>query len=740
MMKINRRYKRNLRNNLSFYLVVAILTALVGMLLISGVSTGIEMKQVFRKAINDGNAENAQLVTMLPISDDETEEISRKFGADFERMNYCDEKITEDCTLRLMGNAEKVNKTLPQKGAALPSGNNILISELFAQKHDISIGDTINISGKDFILSGYMVRPDFISMFKEVSDSFANYDVFGIAVAEKAAVDELENCKSYYSVKLNGADSVELRRYINDKYNILSYTVSASNGRINAALSESDLICTVAAIAAPVVYIIVILLIMLMLGRKLKAEQRQIGTLTALGYRSGEISRHYLLYSLIPGIAGGLISLVAGYAMTFPFCDFYFGYYEQLGYKVKINPAIALAAAVAPPVLYSFITWVSVRKMTLRKPVDMLRETDSRADRKHSGTKWKKLSFRNRYKLRSVVEHKARSFIVVTGVAVSTICVLLGWCIKDSVDTLVEKSVSDTSFDYTCFMNTTEFDIPENAEGVLITQFEKEGSTLVFNMWGYDRDTSYINMKTMDNKDMEYGSYYMTNAAAKAYKIQKGDRFTFRDPITTDTFEIEISGIIDDNTNSAVYTSAENVSELTGYDKNDRNTVISNEKPDIDEDLIIKTISKADVEKSIKAVVDMYYAVCYIITVIGFIIGVLSMYLIASMMIGENTVNISTLKILGYRKKEITSLMLGPNAVMAAVGMILAVPLTIMISAAMFASSVNEIGVYFPMKIKPLSYVITFTVIVLSYMISVLLAQKKVNRIEMTESLKRNNE
>ena len=427
MMNINRRYKRNLRTNLSFYLVVAILTALVGMLLISGVSTGIEMKEVFGKAIRDGKAEEAQLVTMLPISDEEAEEISDKFGIDFERMVYCDEEIAEDCTLRLLGDAEKLNLTLPQKGASAPTGNDILISELFADKHDISIGDTVTISGEDFRVNGYMVRPDYISMFKEVSDSFANYDVFGIAVADRETVDKLENSKSCYSVRFSGADSVEFRRYVNDKYHILSYTPSTSNGRINAALSESELICTVAAIAAPVVYIIVILLIMLMLGRKLKAEQRQIGTLTALGYRSGEIIRHYLLYSLIPGIAGSILSLIAGYAMTFPFCGFYFGYYEQLEYQVRIDPAIAIAAAVLPPVLYCLIAWHEVSRMTSRKPVEMLRETDKKSGRKHSRTSWKGRSFRTRYKLRSVIENKARSFVVVAGIAVGTICVLLGW-------------------------------------------------------------------------------------------------------------------------------------------------------------------------------------------------------------------------------------------------------------------------------------------------------------------------
>jgi putative ABC transport system permease protein len=710
------------------------------MLLISGVSTGIEMKNVFGNAIKNGKAEDAQLVTMLPISDDDAEEISNKYDVDFEVMNYYDEEISDDCTLRLLSDSKNVNITLLQKGASSPSGNNILISELFAKKHDIDIGSTIKICGKDYNVSGYMVRPDYISMFKETSDSFANYEAFGIAVAEKREVSALENNKTYYSIKLHGNDSVELRKYINKEYRILSYTPSTSNGRINAAISESALICTVAAIAAPVVYIIVILLIMLMLGRKLKNEQRQIGTLTALGYRSSEISRHYILYSLIPGIAGSVLSVITGYAMTFPFCKFYFGYYEQLEYETKINPMITVLATIIPIVLYCLIAWRSIRKMTSKKTIDMLRTTDDTSRKKHSRRTWKNLTFRTRYKLRLILEHKARSFVIIVGITVSTICVLLGWCIKDSIDTLVDKSISSTAFENTYLMNTTDFDIPANAEGILVNQYEKKDNTLLFSMWGYDSNTSLINMKTLDDMNMEYGKYYITNAAAKAYGIQKNDTLSFRDPITTNNYEVLISGIIDDNTNAVVYTSAENVADLMGYDINDRNAVISIDQLDLDENMIIKTVTKADAEKSIKAVVDMYYAVCYIITIIGFIIGILSMYLIAGMIIEENTVNISTLKILGYRKKEITNLILGPNTLMVILGIILAVPVTIMISTAMFASSVSDIGVYFPMTIKPISYIISFGVIVLSYVASIYMSQRKVNKIEMTESLKRNNE
>ncbi|MDO5558084.1 MAG: ABC transporter permease [Oscillospiraceae bacterium] len=740
MMKLNRRYRRNLRQNLSFYLVVSVLTALVGMLLISGVSTGLKMKDIFGSAIRRGNSEDAQLITMLPITDDEADMISERFDLDFERLNYYEQDISQDCTLRLLGATQKVDLHELEKGEDITRDDQILMSELFARNHDYSIGDKVKIGGREFTVTGFMVRSDYISMFKEVSDSFANYKAFGIAVAGKDAVDEISGSKSYYAVKYSSDNSVEFRRYINDKYRILSYTPSASNGRINASLSESKLILTVAAVAAPVVYIIVVLLIMLMLSRKLKAEQRQIGTLTALGYRSGEISRHYLLYSLIPGCIGGVLSLIAGYAMTFPFCDFYFGYYEQLGYSVSIDPVIAAAAVLLPPVLYSLIAHLSVKKMTSKNTIDLLKGIQKETKHKKKSFASKKLAFRTKYKLRSVTEHKARSFVVVAGIVVSTICVLLGWSIKDSVDTLVQKSIDQTPFEYSYLMNTTDFKVPDSAECILINQYETKSSTLVFSMWGYEKDTEHITMKTLEDDPMEYGKYYMTNAAAKAYSINSGDSFRFRDPITTDEYEIVISGLINDNTSAAVYTSAENVAGFMDYEPDMRNTVISNEKLSLEADSIIKTISKTDLKKSIEAVVNMYYAVCYIITVIGFLIGVLSMYLISGMIIEENTVNISLLKILGYRKKEITGLVLSSNTIMVIVGIIIGVPVTIAVSAAVFASSVADIGVYFPMTIKPLSFMITFAVIILSYIVSTALAGKKVGRIEMTESLKNNNE
>ena len=739
MMSLNKRYSRNYRSSLSFYIVVALLTMITGTLVLSAISTALLMKNVYNGAIDRANTEDAQFITVFPLDDDKISELENKYDLDLERMVSFDAEI-DGYTLRLLGENERVNLTELTEGSDLLSDDEMLISEQFAQYHDLSIGDTVNVNGADMKIVGYMVRTDYLAMFKETSDSFTNLDTFGIAVAKRSAVEGMDGNKEYYSVKFRKDNSVDFRREINGDHTILSYISRTSNMRINSALNQSKLIFSVAIVIAPVLYLVVILLIALMLKRKLKGEQKQIGTLVALGYRKKEIKRHYALYSLIPAVAGGIIGVIGGFFATYPFSAFYFGYFEHLPYTVKPSVLTAVILLLSPAVLYTLVSYRTVGKMLKKSPIDMLRQNEKERGGSANVFVGRNMSFRTKYKLRTVIRHKGRSAVIIVGMIISTVCVLLGWSIKNSVDSLVDSSIEYIPYEYCYFLNTTDFEIPENAEGLLVNTYEQPEHTVNFSMWGYEEDTKLLSFKTVDGEAMEYGKYYITNAASKAYGVGKGGELTFRDPITTEEFKIKISGVIDDNTNTVVYTSAENVAAFMDYGSSDRNTMISSEKLDPDEDKVMAVMSRTDAKDSVASVTDMYYSICYLIMVVGIILGILSMYLLTGMIIEENTVNISMLKILGYRKKEIGSLILTSNTLLVLIGFIIGVPVTIAVSKATFASSVETVGMYFPMALRPLSYVIAFAAVIFSYAVSIALSYRKLGKVEMTESLKRNNE
>lgn len=594
--------------------------------------------------------------------------------------------------------------------------------------------------GRQYRIVGFMVRADYLAMLKEATDSFANYERFGMAVINRAAVEEAEEHSEYYSVRYSADSSVEFRRDLNADHHILSYTVSSGNMRINSALNQSKLIFSIALVVVPVLYIIVLLLISLMLKRRLKSEQRQIGTLVALGYRKSEIFRHYSIYALIPAVIGGVIGVIGGYFAAFPFSAFYFGYFESVPYTVKADVVTVIVILTAPLLLYTLAAYFTVSKVLKKTPVEMLRQTEKSPGHSSRALVGKDISFRTKYRIRSVVMHKSRSVVIVVGMIISTVCVLIGWCIKDSVDTLVNHSIDSIPYEYACILNKTETEVPGDAEGALVAGYETESSSVGFTMFGYQENSRFINMKTLDGDDMEYGKYYITYAASAAYGVGKGGQLVFRDLITAEEYSVTIAGVIDDNTSTTVYTSIENTAGFSGYEAGQYNMFMSEKELDPDENTVISTTSREDSRKAIESVTDMYYSVCYMVTLVGFLLGVLSMYLLTSMIIEENTVNISMLKILGYRKNEISRLILMTNTVLVLTGFLLGIPVTLLFGRQVFASSVEIVGMFFPMTLLPVSYLIAFAVIALAYIVSLLLSSRKVGKITMTESLKRNNE
>jgi putative ABC transport system permease protein len=94
------------------------------------------------------------------------------------------------------------------------------------------------------------------------------------------------------------------------------------------------------------------------------------------------------------------------------------------------------------------------------------------------------------------------------------------------------------------------------------------------------------------------------------------------------------------------------------------------------------------------------------------------------------------MKVLGYRKKEVYSLILNSSFFLVVIGYILGVPLLLASLSAMFKSMTKTMTVSFPVVINYVYVIVGFVIIYLTYEISKALSKKKVNRISMTEALK----
>ena len=126
--------------------------------------------------------------------------------------------------------------------------------------------------------------------------------------------------------------------------------------------------------------------------------------------------------------------------------------------------------------------------------------------------------------------------------------------------------------------------------------------------------------------------------------------------------------------------------------------------------------------------------------VFGSILCIISVYLTVNMLIEENMVNISMLKVLGYRKNEINHLILNTNHILLPVSFVLSIVMCIELCERLFEEFIVQMNVYIEPSVSIPSLVICFAVLTLSYTFSLLMLKRKVYRIEMVESLKDNRD
>lgn len=110
------------------------------------------------------------------------------------------------------------------------------------------------------------------------------------------------------------------------------------------------------------------------------------------------------------------------------------------------------------------------------------------------------------------------------------------------------------------------------------------------------------------------------------------------------------------------------------------------------------------------------------------------------MLISENRSNISMLKVLGYRDKQINRIVLDINHILLPLGFLLCIPLVFASTNWFMIFMAGFIGVLPKAHIASQSFLYTAVLVSCSYFGSLFFLRHKVAKVEMVESLKGNRE
>lgn len=742
-MTINKRAVRSIKKNISFYIISTILTVLICILIVAPVSTGHNMTKVIDKFVDDYKAEDAEFVTYNPISDDDMAKMENDYDVIMEYSRYKDIKIDtgdlEGSTIRVFDMPEKLN-LCNVRDSHMPESGEVLLTQNFADAHDIKVGDTVNVGEYSYKVSAFATKADYIYMLEKLS-GYVEKDKFAVMVACHDDYDKIDADETaYYSIRYNRDNSKEVRAKLNDDYVIASYLAATTNTRISMPVNEGDAVTNMATMYAPAMFIIVLALIVMVLGRNIRNEQYLLGTFIALGFSKKQVIKHYMRFGMLPGIVGSVIGIIAAIPVTKAISYFYIEYdFEKLEYTVTYDVSSILIVLILPTVIYCLAIAVQAARLLRKSPVDLLRNTgkDSRAigimKNSHAKTQ-------SKMRIRSVLGHPGRSIVTTIGVCVAAFCIMAGLIMKDSLDSLMHDGLtSSVKYNYLYRLNSLGEGTPDEGEALFQNYYEVDGNTVQLSTQGIDDGSKYFPDKTDTGDKLDLDKYYLTSAAAETYGVKTGDEFTFCNIADLKEHKVKISGVVTDNTHCYLYTSRKNATELAGVDSDVYNCIISDDKLDLDKDLVASETSMAVSADTMENIMGPMNAIIIGIEVLGIVLGVFVLYLVINMIVSEMGTNISVMKVLGFSRREITNRVLNVNHILVCIGFLIGIPAAYAFVKVGYADTIENYGMLLAPVLKVKAVIIGFILTWITYEISLFLQKRKISRIDMVESLKENN-
>lgn len=740
-MNLNKRYFRSIRSNLSFYISASILTIMTLFLFFMMNIAGEAIWEFGDIFFASQNLEDANFTTYLPISETEIEELEKKYSVKLEPQYYSNIE-TNATTARVFKKTNEINLYSVTEGKDIEKNDEIIISEGYAVFNKISLGEQITIGNKAYTVTGFFQRPDYLYMLQNEDDSYKNITTFYLAYVTDDEFKNMGNENCLYFVCYNKGNQTEFRKEINEKYYMRTYIPAKENMRIDMVKKQAEMFIVMSYIILAVMPLVVVVLVSIVINRKVKSEQKIIGTLTALGYKKSKLMLHYAGFAVIPGLFGGILSILFTMIFAQTFGEVCLADYEPMRIECHLNPAAAVLGITIPTVMYILAAMHSVNKLLKKDTVLLLNDNSDQDKRNYRNILLKKkISFRIKYALRSLIGNPSRTFVVFLGIFLGSYIALLGYGFLDTMENTKQKMLDEMgSYEYQYVLNELVSGKEYGGEPVIMSTLENRAGKQ-FGIIGTTDSNPYLKLKDINGNSISLtNGYYVTSIMALLHNIKSGDKITLCNPLTLEEYDITVAGIIDNDMQNAVFSNKENAAEIVGIDKDACNVIMSDEALNIPESKIIQTVKKSDTKEQFQNISNQMNVMIYFLIGVGAVICMASIYVAINMLVSENRTNISMLKVLGYRDRQINRIVLRVNHILLPIGFLCCIPLVFASTNWFMVFLAEFMGALPKAYISPQSFIYTAVLASSCYFVSLFLLRRKVSKVDMVESLKGNRE
>ncbi len=697
--------------------------------------------------------------------------------------------------IKLISYSDEVNIPNVTEGSLPENDGECLLDSFFADVYGYGVGDKIKVSADGSLLGMLLSRTEFtvaglcdLPYYMDLNrgtgtvgngeldgfavvmpETFSRFPVYTEVCVTVSGAAELDSFGEEYEKKVDSvAEKIEELSdgnwYVLDR----GYIASCVNYK-----NDAERINSLSGLLPIIFFLVAALVSLNAMTRLVEEERAQIGTLKALGCGDGTIIFRYLAYALLPTLLGAVVGVLFG-EKVFPlaimnaYSLLYTGLPQNLAPYNLTQGAIAVVASV---ICTGLATLFACFKISREKPAGIMRPEAPKAGKRVVMEKipfvWKRLSFTQKATVRNLFRYKKRFLMTVIGVAGCMGLVMVGLGLHDSIIVVADKQFEEITH-YQAAVTYADNISQEDKEGVIskiseeypdISAMEmysmsvdvRNGDTVQtvflsvpYSLEGIENYFTFRGRTSHKSFALDDGGALISEKTASTLGVGEGDELIIGSGSAE--VKIKISAVYENYIGHYLFVSPSLYAQVYGGAPQYNQLILryADNSDAFENELGSYLLSLGGVQgvtfvsttvKWANDTLSSLNTIVFIVLAAAALLAFVVLYNLNSINIAERKRELATLKVLGFRNREVAAYVYKENILLTVLGIILGIGVGILLHSFVIKSIEVDL-IMFGRTIALSSFFIGAAITIGFSLLVNLIMYRSIKKIDMVESLK----
>lgn len=646
-----------------------------------------------------------------------------------------------------------------------------LLDVRFAEANGLSPGDDITLKIGDrrsvFIVRGLVISPEYVFSSKDIMPDPKSFGFIYTNIREFSAMPRNEICV----LVDDDADAAAVKAAIEDELPRAFVRDRKSHNSTQMIRNEVEQFSSLSVVFPIMFFMVSALIVLTTMTRIVENQRTQMGLLKALGYRHGSIMRHYLSFGLFPSMLGSVGGLIAG-RYTLP--QFLWSVMEDMYMLPEAKTApisyAAISVSLLSIVMTCFICYKACQRNISETAALLLRpkapKAGSRILIERIAVLWSALGFSTKMIMRNLFRSRIRALMALAGVLSCTALIITAFGLSDTMDHLIDSYYGVTlRYDYRADLDESGGGIEkyrrrmdaERVEGIMEKavsvrkaagdratgeyggDIQEESRTVLLTVFEDSQELIFLGIPDSNEKHVGKG-VIVSQKLAEVMMLGIGDALKLKLPGVEKEEEVMITGLAQIQIGQGLYMTETAWEDLEKGAFRPTALLVKNPGRDcieylegLDEVTGIKSVSS--LKEKTKAGVEPFNSIAFLMAVFALLLAFVVLYNMGILNFIERIREFATLKVLGFYRREIRSLIVRENVIVTLAGILAGIYPGILLAAMVMAASEPD-DMVFVTVVDPTSIIATCVITFAFSLLIQRLLTGKVRSIVMVEALK----